>query len=161
MLIRCQYISLLIRLFYVMILTMTHKDNRIGYLLKGAQQALRNKMDAQLTALGLTTSQYSALSHLERAGSLSNAQLAEACFVTPQTMTRIVKTMHGLRWLEKEQHPTHGKIITLTLSPKGKALVSEAHSMVANIEEEMLQGIPPKTQAQLRKHLEHIIQNLG
>lgn len=144
-----------------MICAMTAKDQRIGYLLKGAQQALRNRMDAQLKALGLTTAQYSALSHLERAGHLSNASLAEACFVTPQTMTRIVKSLHGIHLIEKAQHPTHGKIITLNLSPKGKNLVHQAHNRVADIETEMLQGIPLQAQAQLRRHLQRIVENLN
>ena len=40
-------------------------ENRIGYLIKGVQQAIRRSMDDELRPLNLSTSQYSTLSALE------------------------------------------------------------------------------------------------
>jgi len=61
-----------------------------GYVLKRTQLALRGAMDGALATLDLTTPQYAALSELAKEQGLSNAELARRCFVTPQTMHRIL-----------------------------------------------------------------------
>src|SRR5271154_552758 len=84
---------------------------RLGYELKRAQQALRNRMDAVLRPLGLTTAQYAVLCALEREDGASNANLAKAAFVTAQTMHGILTNMERGGLIKRIDDPTHGKIL--------------------------------------------------
>lgn len=125
----------------------------IGYLLKRTQQALRNKMDDELRPLGLTVSQYVALSVLERETGLSNAELSRRCFVTPQTMHQILVGMEKSSLLERTAHPEHGRIQHVKLSSKGQSMLRQAHAHVAAVEKRMVADLNQAEKVRLRKIL--------
>ncbi len=114
-------------------------SKRIGYLLKRAQHALRLRMDEALREIPLTTPQYAALSTLEEGtAALSGAELARRCFVTPQTMKAIIQSLETSGLVTRSQSPTHARIIHVTLTPRGRTVVSHCHRVVLRIEEQML-----------------------
>ncbi len=113
------------------------RDDRFGYVLKHAQNALRQTMDNRLTEADLTTAQYAALTALEREKGLSNAELARRCFVTPQTMHSIVTRLEEGGLLERTPHPNHGRIQQLHLTDEGRTRLNEGHEIVEAIEERM------------------------
>jgi DNA-binding MarR family transcriptional regulator len=117
------------------------RDDRIGYLLKRVQAGLRAEMDAALEAKDLTTPQYAVLSTLEQEPEISNAELARRSFVTPQTMIRIVDNLESLRLIARQPHPTHGKVLMASLTPKGARLVASCHAAVNAVEARMLSGL--------------------
>jgi len=135
-------------------------DNRFGYLIKGVQQAIRRSMDDVLRSLDLSMSQYSTLSALGQSDQLSNAELARACFVTPQTMIQLIKTLERQGWIERQPDPDHGRIIQTRLTDSGQALLSQAHERVNSIESKMLSGINEAEQAQLAQALRQCEANL-
>jgi DNA-binding MarR family transcriptional regulator len=139
----------------------SEKDERLGRLLKGAQQALRNKMDAVLAVSGLTTPQYAALSALERTSQISNADLAKGCFVTAQTMIRIVKNLEDEGLIRKIDHPTHGKIITIELTAKGQKILRTAHQQVNEIERSLLKGFSRQELISMTTCLKRMIKNIN
>lgn len=114
---------------------------RIGYALKRAQQSLRQTMDDSLRPLGLTTPQYAALTVVEEAPGGSGAELARRCFVTPQTMNEIVRGLLDRKLLVRGGSPRNSRDIPLSLSPKGRSLLNEAHQIVDGVEERMLASL--------------------
>ncbi|WP_138431118.1 MarR family winged helix-turn-helix transcriptional regulator [Fodinibius saliphilus] len=72
-------------------------DQQLGYVIKRVQQLLRTRMDEKLDVVGVTTPQYAALSILEEDQGLSNAELARRCFLTPQTMHKIIVGLESKR----------------------------------------------------------------
>ncbi|MEJ2746402.1 MAG: MarR family transcriptional regulator [Anaerolineae bacterium] len=135
-------------------------DEQIGYLIKRAQQALRQEMDDALRALNLTTAQYAALSALEQTPKASNAALARACFVTPQTMIEIVKNLEASGCVTRQSHPEHGRIIQTILTENGRAKLADAHGVVGKIEERMLSGLKAAEQENLTAYLQKCCENL-
>ncbi len=135
-------------------------DDRIGYLLKRAQQSLRLKMDAELRALNLTTAQYAALSALEQTPNASNAALARACFITPQTMIEIVQGLENLGFITRQSHPQHGRIIQTLITPSGRNKLVAAHKVVSAIEHKMLTGLKTEERRDLQAHLQTCCDNL-
>jgi DNA-binding MarR family transcriptional regulator len=136
-------------------------DDRVGYVLKKVQAALRGKMDEVLHARGLTTPQYAVLSALEREPGLSNAELARRSFVTPQTMLRILENLGALGLLAREPHPTHGRVQQVELTAKGKRLVAGCHHGVLAVEQRMLKGLSPTERHQLLELLARCAQSLA
>ncbi|HBS83945.1 MarR family winged helix-turn-helix transcriptional regulator [Vreelandella alkaliphila] len=135
-------------------------EHRIGYLIKGVQQAIRHRMDNELRHLNLSTSQYAALSALERSDQLSNAEMARACFVTPQTMQQLVKGLEYEEWIERRSHPDHGRIIQTRLTASGRAVLDQAHCLVEAIEETMVKGLSQPERERLAADLKLCQNNL-
>ncbi len=136
-------------------------ENKIGYLIKRAQQDLRLSMDAELQQDNLTTAQYAALSALEETPNLSNAALARACFVTPQTMIEIIQGLEQAGFIERQSHPEHGRIIQTKLTTLGSDKLSFAHKVVAKIEDKMLLGFTTSEKKILAGYLEKCRTNLS
>ena len=113
-------------------------EDRIGYLLKRAQQALRTRMDEALRDLGITTPQYSALAALYAEPGLSGAQLARRGFVTPQTMNGVVVNLETGGLVARHPDPEHGRIFRAYLTEEGARLLAQCHRQVESVEELML-----------------------
>lgn len=111
---------------------------RLGYALKRAQHALRVSMDEALRPLALTTPQYAVMSAVEAEPGLSNARLARAAFVTPQSMQGIVANLERDGLLERLPDPGHGRVLRSELSGTGRETLTRAHQAVRVVEERMI-----------------------
>ena len=128
-------------------------EERLGYELKRAQQALRGTMDGVLGGLGLTAPQYAALAVLEAARGVSSAELARRSFVTPQTMQAIVAGLEARGLLAREARPGHGRVLAAELTGEGHALVARAHDAVRTVEERMASALAVEERRQLSELL--------
>jgi DNA-binding MarR family transcriptional regulator len=128
--------------------------DRIGYHLKRMHQVYCASVDAALRELGLTTAQYAALGVLETAPGISNAALARACFVTPQTMNEIVQSLQDRGLLQRTAHPVHGRILQLDLTPLGRTRLRQAHQLIETVEERMVAGLAHEERRQFVEWLE-------
>lgn len=128
-------------------------DQRLGYVLKRAQHALRLRMDEALAPLGLTTPQYSVLSTVGSSPGISNAALARAAFVTAQTMQGIVANLERLGLLQRKDDPDHGRIRRGELTKRGRERLASAHALVAAVESRMTSGLSDKEAILLAKLL--------
>jgi DNA-binding MarR family transcriptional regulator len=113
----------------------------LTYSLKKANQLIRNRLDAGLKDLGLTTPQYSLLNELELSPGLSNAGLARKCFVTAQTMNVILLDLEKKKLVIRAGHPTNRKEKTTSLSHAGIDLVLQARGIVEDVETSLYQRL--------------------
>ena len=134
--------------------------HRLGYMLKGAQHALRLMMDKQLESLGLTTPQYNVLAAVQSEPGISNATLARAAFVTPQSMVGIVVNLEREGLLRREAHPTHGRIRRSELTQRGKEVVDSAHVLLSGVEEVMTAGFSGREIKTFELLLRRITENM-
>ncbi|MBF8191903.1 MarR family transcriptional regulator [Nonomuraea sp. K274] len=124
-------------------------EGRVGYELKRAQQAFCMAADEALRGVGLTNAQYAVLAMLDEEGSLSGAELARRCFVTPQTMNQLIAGLEARGLVERAPHPSHGRILQTSLTETGRALISRAHEQVRAVEDSMVAGLAEHEQRQL------------
>lgn len=122
---------------------------RFGYALKRAQHALRVTMDAALRPLELTTPQYSVLCAIEAETGMSNARLARAAFVTPQTMHGLLTNLEKTALLARDADPDHGRILQTRLTPRGRRVLAQAHQAVAVIEAQMVASLGTAASARM------------
>src|SRR5215471_2623733 len=111
---------------------------RTGYLLSQVRASLRGKIDASLSDKGLTAPQYTALTTLEEEPGLSNADMARLCFVTPQTMVRIIENLERAGLVGRSPHPTHGRVRQIELTARGRRVVADCHERVLAIEDRLV-----------------------
>ncbi|WP_138431455.1 MarR family winged helix-turn-helix transcriptional regulator [Fodinibius saliphilus] len=136
-------------------------DQRLGYVIKRTQQVLRSRMDEKLDTVGVTTPQYAALSILEEDQGLSNAELARRCFLTPQTMHKIIGGLEAKGLVERKSDPSHGRKINTLLTSEGKDLLKKAHKIVQNIECKMTSDLTEQEIEQTRKNLARCVELLN
>ncbi|WP_426399333.1 MarR family winged helix-turn-helix transcriptional regulator [Ralstonia sp. R-29] len=114
---------------------------RLPYLIGRTDRIVKRRLGEALAPHGLTVPQFTALSVLYARGSLSNAQLAERSFMSPQSANEVVKTMEARGWVTRTPDPTHGRIVMLGLTDAALALLALCDEAVSRLEKEMLQGI--------------------
>jgi DNA-binding MarR family transcriptional regulator len=137
------------------------EKNTLGYLLKYAQYTLRQNLDEALRMVGLTTPQFSAMRELALEPNLSNAELARACFVTPQTMIKILQGLQKAGLITRQPHLNNKHILDTALTPAGLQKLEAATTLVDSIEDRMRMGVTIEEQELLRKVFARFIMNLA
>ena len=137
-------------------MTTNGMSHELGYLIKEAQQTIRNKMDKDLAELGLTTPQYSVLSELEEFPGLSSADLARKSFVTPQTMNLIVQKLEERQLVRRYESKTHGKIISTEITAEGAELLALAHQRVREVQAQIFGSLSAEEVATLSSLLKKL-----
>lgn len=133
---------------------------RLLYVIGQLDRLLKRRLAEVLAGYGLTVPQFTALSVINAGGQMTNAQLAERSFVTPQSANEVVKAMEGLGWVAREGHPTHGRLIHLYLTDEGKSVLARCDAAIDRLEATMLEGIQGFPIDALKAALQHCASNL-
>src|SRR6202789_3826200 len=110
----------------------------VGYNLKIAQHRLGQRLDAELARLGITAPQNAVLLAVAGNPRISNAELARAAFVTPQTMQAILVNLERRGLIVRSPHPRHGRVIMTELTKAGQKAVAEGAEAAGVVERQML-----------------------
>ena len=116
----------------------------IGYNLKITQHRLRQRLDAELARLGVTAAQNAVLLSVAGNPRMSNAELARAAFVTPQTMQAILVNLERGGLIVRKPHPVHGRVIMTELTAAGQRVVEEGAKASDIVERQMLSRLSPE-----------------
>ncbi|WP_218280395.1 MarR family winged helix-turn-helix transcriptional regulator [Verrucomicrobium spinosum] len=95
---------------------------------------MRTRLDEALRPLNLTAPQCAVLSALEQEPGLSNAALARAAFVTPQSMQGILVNMEREGFITRSPDPNHGRILRSEITASGRKALTEAHTAILEVE---------------------------
>ncbi|MDO1581513.1 MarR family winged helix-turn-helix transcriptional regulator [Rhizobium oryzicola] len=113
----------------------------IGYSLKIAQHRLRQRLEAELAETGVSAAQNAVLLAIGNNPQISNASLARAAFVTPQSMQGMLVTLERDGFIVRTPHPEHGRIIMTELTEKGRAVAQAGTIAAETVERQMLAGL--------------------
>lgn len=141
--------------------TGTASSRQVGYLVKHLQQQIRAHLDAALAEHDVTMATYAALAGLAEEPDLSNAELARRCFVTPQTMHRMLQDLDANGLVARHPHPDHGRIVLTRLTDAGSALVTTCRASVDEVQARMLADLDEDETAMLTSLLDRCIAGLG
>jgi DNA-binding MarR family transcriptional regulator len=126
---------------------------RVGYVVRRFNQAVRTQVEEGLRPLGLTTSQYAVLSMLERYAGSNNAQLAKVLSVTPQTMTRILAGLIDSGLVVRAVSAHHSRVRLAHLTEEGERLVALAHPVVDAAEDRLFAPLTNEQRTTLLNHM--------
>jgi len=110
----------------------------IGYNLKITQHRLRQRLDTELARFGITAPQNAVLLAVAGNPRTSNAELARAAFVTPQTMQAILVNLERAGLIVRNPHPEHGRVIMTELTTAGQKAVADGAEAADAVERQML-----------------------
>ena len=125
----------------------------IGYLLRQAQVAHRLRMERALVNVGLTLPQFSVLTMLVAYPGASGADIARLSLLTPQTVSVIVANLERMGALKRKPHATHGRVLRIEVSTKGRELLSRCRNSVRAVENELLRDLDLGEEALVRRWL--------
>ena len=133
---------------------------RLGYAIRRLQHALRLSMDETLRPTGLTAPQYGILCALEAEAGLSNARLARAAFVTPQTMQGMLANLERDGVVVRHPDPNNARILRTELTTLGLEMLVQAHRLVAAVEQTMVSSFAGQDTARLASSLAKCAEDL-
>jgi DNA-binding MarR family transcriptional regulator len=133
----------------------------IGYLIGRLDHSLSRRMQEVLMPIGLTVSQYTALSFIESKSQISNSQLAQRALISPQSANEMVKQMEIKGWVMRTPDPFHGRVVQVNLTANGKQLLKQAHANAARVEAHMLEGFTQVQQNAIHVNLRKMLQLLN
>jgi len=114
---------------------------RLSYLIGQFDRVVSRRLSEALAGPGLTLPQYTALSVLRARGRSSNAQIAERSFITPQSANEVIKTMEANGWVRRETDPLNRRVVLLSLTEAGHAVLGQCDAAADRVEAAMLDGL--------------------
>lgn len=135
-------------------------QGHLGYLVRQANVAVRAAMDRALADLGVTPPQFAVLTMIASYPGLSGADLARLTFLTPQTINVIVGNLEKAGAIEKSAHALHGRILQLTATARGRALLGRCRARVMGVEKELGGLLGRNEQKVVRRWLSAVAEKL-
>jgi len=106
----------------------------LGTLLKRAEQAMLKSKTAALKPVGLTLAQYVAMKELDRTQNITAATLARTCFVSPQAMMILLKTMEQQGLIARQPHPRHANVLEIKVTEVGREAFHAGRAQIDPVE---------------------------
>ncbi len=96
----------------------------------------------------------------ESQGGMSQARLADALDVRPQSLTEIISGLEESGLVERVQNPENRRELVVTVTDEGRRLGMEAERRLARDAENLLYGLAPEELTALNTLLDKILSNV-
>jgi DNA-binding MarR family transcriptional regulator len=111
--------------------------------------AFRLAVQDVLRELPLSLPLASVLLDLSEEDGLSSAELARRETVTAQTMNQLVARLVDRGLVARRRHQTHGRILTLHLTPAGRQMLHRGEQLATRVEHDMLRDFSAQERRRL------------
>ena len=118
---------------------------RVGYLIYRVERRLRARLDEAVSAHGVSTTEYVALSVLRDRPGMSSAQLARWAFVTPQAMNLVVAALERRRLVRRRADPRRRHVLRISVTRQGLGVLERCDRSMDMIESDMLRELDADT----------------
>jgi DNA-binding MarR family transcriptional regulator len=136
-------------------------EGHLGYLVRQASGLIRLAMERALADLEVTPPQFTVLTMIVAYPGLSGADLARLTFLTPQTINVIVRNLQRAGAIEKTAHAGHGRILQLTVTARGMALLKRCRARVARVEDRLAGLVGRDEEHAVRRWLSRVADELA
>jgi MarR family transcriptional regulator, organic hydroperoxide resistance regulator len=136
------------------------ETRRAAQMMKRILIHFRGQMDEQLRPQGVTTAQLHVMKIIREEPGASGAQLARACYVTPQSAQTLLKQLEKGGWIRRVKDSMNDRILTAELTQSGERLLLAAEKAAKVIEARLWQGVPESSVKTLNTVLERCLENL-
>ncbi|HEY6412759.1 MAG TPA: MarR family transcriptional regulator [Edaphobacter sp.] len=136
------------------------ETRRAAQLMKRILIHFRSQMDEALRPQGVTTAQLHVLKTIYNEPGVSGAQLARACYVTPQSAQSLLKGLEEGGWIVRVKDKVNDRILVARLTPSGEELLETAETAARVIEKKVWKGVSDEAVGNLNALLEQCLGNL-
>ena len=136
------------------------ETRKAAQLMKRIMIHFRSQMDEQLRPQGVTTAQLHVLKTIRDEPGASGAQIARACYMTPQSAQSLFKSLEAGGWIRRAKDETNDRILIAQLTPEGEELLETAERAARVIEKRVWSGVSDSAVESLNAALTHCLGNL-
>ena len=136
-----------------------NQEARTIYLIRKVQLASGNALHERLQSVGLTASQYTAMSMLGHRGEVSSAALARKLKITPQSMNEVIATLEQKKLVSREEALDNRRALLVRLTAGGRRQLDACDEIVDGVEKEFLGCLSRKELTAMREVLLKILDN--
>jgi MarR family transcriptional regulator, organic hydroperoxide resistance regulator len=129
-------------------------------LMKRILVHFRSQIDEALRPQGVTTAQLQVLYAIRNEPGASGAQLARACYVTPQSAQSLLKGLEEGGWIVRVKDKVNDRILVAQLTQSGEELLETAEKAARVIEKRVWKGVSDESVETLNRVLEQCLGNL-
>lgn len=122
---------------------------QLGLSIKRLQNQHHRALDTELTALGISLVQWHALREIDHHPGSSQLRLAELTFNSAQAFGALMTRMERAALVSRTS--SGGRAFALSLTPKGKKLLSEGRHIMLKVLADSFGGLSEKECATLQK----------
>jgi DNA-binding MarR family transcriptional regulator len=133
---------------------------RAAQMMKRIMVHFRSQMDERLRPQGVTTAQLHVLKVIRDEPGGSGAQLARACYVTPQSAQALLKSLENGGWITRNKGRGNDRILIAQLTASGVKLLDTAETLARVIEKRLWRGVPDSGVKALNRTLMRCLANL-
>jgi len=131
---------------------------KLAYLTSSLVRKLRLLERQEMACCGVPVSQAMVLQALHKSGgSLRMGDVAEVLGVVQSTATRLVEPLVEQKCVRRETAPEDGRVVVITLTPKGRGWAEEALAGSLRWSEEVLARIPEARRPEVLGALEALV----
>jgi DNA-binding MarR family transcriptional regulator len=110
-------------------------------------------MDDALRSTEHTLPQQAVMATLARLSGVSNAELARAAFVSPQSMGEILQSLEVKGWVTRSPSPTNARVLRARLTTAGQRAMASAGAELAKVESRLTGALSVSEERELRSVL--------
>jgi DNA-binding MarR family transcriptional regulator len=118
---------------------------RMTHAMRDLLIAYKAALEESVRPYGLTLPQLRLLHAVAERQDVSSATIARECHVTPQTLQAMMTRAVREGWIVRERSESNQRILTASLTPKGRRLLDRGEQIARRIEEQMWKDVSSKT----------------
>lgn len=135
-------------------------EESLGFLLGLSYRKLLGVLFLRLKKHEITPEQWSVLYRLSQQDGINQKEIARRSAKDQPTITRILHMLEKKGLVTKQMSPTDRRAFCIYLTNKGRSLLEKIIPIEKQVIAEVQSGLDDEQQAQFRKFLIHIIENI-
>jgi MarR family transcriptional regulator, organic hydroperoxide resistance regulator len=136
----------------------------MGYLVWHLSLRWQARFSHELEPLGITPAEYAILAHLHALSASGvkphQRQVADVSGLEPMYVSKLARSLEGVRLLTRTPHPDDPRAIQLSLTRRGVSVVTKARRIAAELDRQRLDplgGAEGEPAAQLKAWLQQLL----
>jgi DNA-binding MarR family transcriptional regulator len=130
-----------------------------GQLFFRLWRASHTRVAEALGSIGLTPASFGVLNVLGARNGAIQQEIGSLMGIDPSTMVALIDDLEGAGLVERRPHPKDRRARAVALTPKGRRRLERGRVLAAQVEDEVLGGLPPDERRELLRLLRRALES--
>jgi DNA-binding MarR family transcriptional regulator len=135
-------------------------EDSLSHWVKLGFMTMRRELEASLRKSGMTVTQWRALGVLLHEPGATHSDLVKHLEIEAPSVTSLVDGMERKGWVKRTRSTSDARVKRLSLTPRGRRLIEDAHEPLALIDERMAATLSTGERSTLKRLLRTMIDGM-
>lgn len=136
-------------------------EMKIGQLMMHISRMRANMADRIMEQIGLYRGQAFLLKVLAENDGLTHKEIAQILHISPAAVTKVIKRMAGLKYVERRSDPKDERISRVFLTDEGRSVIHKIKQAFEEIDAVLLKDLNEEDRSKFSSLLIHVYDNLS